>query len=295
MTNSSKVATATASPHPTPEHFVLHISDTHLVSAGGLLHGTVDADRNLRELFARLVDSTARPEAIVFSGDLTENGSPDAYARLREIVEPAARELGAQVIWVMGNHDDRAAFRTALLDEDAVDGPIDRVLHIDGLRIIAIDSTVPGSHHGEITAEQREWLAEQLRTPAPDGTLLTMHHPPIPSPLELASLIELRDQHLLAEVVAGTDVRGILAGHLHYSSHSTFAGIPVSIAAATCYTQDLLTEQPGARGQDGGQSYNLVHVYGDRVLHSIVPLGQFSTTYEITPEALQRRLAAIRR
>lgn len=295
MTDSIEGAPAAVSVRPALEQFILHLSDTHLVSSGGLLHGTVDADRHLRELFAGLAESSARPRAIVFTGDLTDTGTPDAYARLREIVEPAARALDAQVIWVMGNHDDRAAFRTALLDEaGAADGPVDRVFDVDGLRIIAIDSTVPGSHHGEITAAQRDWLAEHLQTPAPGGTLLAMHHPPIPSPLELASMIELRDQHLLAEVVAGTDVRGILAGHLHYSTHSTFAGVPVSVAAATCYTQDLLTEQPGARGQDGGQSYNLVHVYDDRVLHSVVPLGQFPTTYEITPDTLQQRLATPR-
>ena len=87
-------------------------------------------------------------------------------------------------------------------------------------------------------------------------------------------------------MIRGTDVRGILGGHLHYSTHSTFAGVPVSVASATCYTQDLNVVYPGARGQDGAQSYDLVHVYGDRVLHSVVPIGQYPTVYEMTPEIL---------
>jgi hypothetical protein len=70
----------------------------------------------------------------------------------------------------------------------------------------------------------------------------------------------------------GTDVRSIIAGHLHYSSTATFAGIPVSVASATCYTQDLTGEVGGTRPQDGAQSYNLVHVYEDVVLHSVVPV-----------------------
>ena len=107
----------------------------------------------------------------------------------------------------------------------------------------------------------------------------------------LVALIELRDQERLAEVIRGTDVRGILGGHLHYSTTSTFAGVPVSVASATCYTQDLAVAYPGARGQDGGQSYNLVHVYGDRVLHSVVPIGQFPTVYEMTPEMLEAFIA----
>jgi 3',5'-cyclic AMP phosphodiesterase CpdA len=276
------------SQHPRPEHFVLHISDTHFVGDGELLHERVDSDRNLAELFDGFARSNTRPEAIVFTGDLADTGRPDAYRRLRDLVEPAAERLGAQLVWVMGNHDERGAFRAGLLDQPATDlEPVDRVFDVNGLRIIALDSTVPGKHHGELDDAQLEWLAAELATPAPDGTLLARHHPPVPSPLGLIALVELRDQERLAEVIRGTDVRGILGGHLHYSTHSTFAGVPVSVASATCYTQDLNVVYPGARGQDGAQSYNLVHVYGDRVLHSIVPIGQYPTVYEMTPEMLE--------
>jgi 3',5'-cyclic AMP phosphodiesterase CpdA len=55
-------------------------------------------------------------------------------------------------------------------------------------------------------------------------------------------LIELDDQAALAEVVSGSDVRGVLAGHLHYSTFSTFAGVPVSVSAASCYNIDLVAD-----------------------------------------------------
>ncbi len=278
--------------YPAPEHFILHVSDTHFVGDGQLLHDRIDSDRNLAELFQGFAKANARPEAIVFTGDLADTGRPDAYERLRAIVEPAAERLGAQIIWVMGNHDERTAFRRGLLDQEGDPAePIDRVFDVNGLRIIALDSTVPGLHHGELTDAQLEWLANELAVPAPDGTLLALHHPPVPSPLGLLALVELRDQERLAEVIRGTDVRGILGGHLHYSTNTTFAGIPVSVASATCYTQDLAVAYPAARGQDGGQSYNLVHVYGDRVLHSVVPIGQFPTVYEMTPAMLESFMA----
>ena len=124
-----------------------------------------------------------------------------------------------------------------------------------------LDSTVPGHHYGEVDAEQLDWLRDVLATPAPHGTLLAMHHPPVPSVLDLAALVELRDQAGLAEVLEGSDVRSILAGHLHYSSTATFAGVPVSVASATCYTQDLNVPVGGTRGRDGARAFNLVHVY----------------------------------
>jgi 3',5'-cyclic AMP phosphodiesterase CpdA len=132
---------------------------------------------------------------------------------------------------------------------------------------------VPGWHHGEVTDEQLTWLAELLSTPAEHGTILALHHPPIPSPMvSAAELIELHDTERLARVLQGTDVRAILGGHYHFSSHSTFAGIPVSVASATCYLADPAPLDRFISAVDGHQSVNAVHVYADRVVHTIVPV-----------------------
>jgi 3',5'-cyclic AMP phosphodiesterase CpdA len=177
----------------------------------------------------------------------------------------------------MGNHDDRGALREHLLGQRPSTEPLDRAYWLNGLRVITLDTTVPGKHHGELAPEQLEWLAAELEFPAPDGTILAMHHPPVPCIQELAVLVELRGQAAIADVLRGSDVRAILAGHLHYSTSGTFAGIPVSVASATCYTQDLagaVDAETGirpTRGRDGAQAYNLVHVYPDSVVHSVVP------------------------
>lgn len=279
--------------HPRPQHFILHMSDTHLLGGPQQLYGAVDSEARLRQIFSELEHSGARPEAIVFTGDLADKGEAQAYAKLRAIVEPAAANLGADVIWAMGNHDDRATFRTELLDQPANTTPVDRAYDVNGLRIITLDSTVPGHHHGEFSHEQLVWLANELLTPAPDGTILALHHPPIPCIQDLSVLVELRGQSQLADVVRGTDVRAIMAGHLHYSTTATFAGIPVSVASATCYTQDLVYDGGGTRGRDGAQSYNLVHVYEDTIVHSVVPMGAHASVGETVPiEETKRRLEA---
>ena len=277
--------------YPRPDHFLLHISDTHLLAGGGRLYDRVASEHHLRTLFDEFEASGARPEAIVFTGDLADRGEADAYDRIRRIVDPVAGRLGAQVIWVMGNHDERPAFRRALLG-DPLGGyrPVDRVDDVNGLRIITLDSTVPGHHHGEVDPAQLDWLAEELSIPAPHGTILAMHHPPVPSVLDLAVSVELRDQSGLAEVVEGSDIRSIIAGHLHYSSTATFAGIPVSVASASCYTQDLNVPVGGTRGRDGARAFNLVHVYPSTVLHSVVPLGAFPALDWIDAGESARRL-----
>ena len=271
--------------YPRPDHFILHISDTHLLAGAGQLYGDVDSEARLIQLVTELEASGARPEAIVFTGDLADKGETEAYLKLRAIINPAAAKMGAEVIWVMGNHDNRATFRRELLGQLPTENPVDRVHDVNGLRIISLDSTVPGHHHGLVTDDQLDWLAEELATPAPHGTILAMHHPPVPSVLDLAVLVELHEQAGLAEVVRGSDIRSIIAGHLHYSTTAMFAGVQVSVASATCYTQDLNVEVGGTRGRDGAQSFNLVHVYDDTVLHSVVPMGNFPALSKWTSAA----------
>jgi 3',5'-cyclic AMP phosphodiesterase CpdA len=149
-----------------------------------------------------------------------------------------------------------------------------------------------------LTEHQLRWLVGVLAEPAPKGTIIAMHHPPMPGVQPLTQLVELRGQRAFADVVRGTDVRAIIAGHLHYSSFSTFAGIPVSVASATCYTQDLVGEvlddgTRSTRGRDTHQSYNLVQIFEDTIVHAVVQQGGGNTVGEPVPAAeVSRRLEA---
>ncbi|MFI6868405.1 phosphodiesterase [Nocardia sp. NPDC050406] len=278
--------------YPRPDHVLFHFSDTHLIAADAELYGDVDAEQRLAELLEQAEASRITPTAIVFTGDLADHGEPLAYAKLRKLVQPWAERIGAPLVWVAGNHDDRAAMREGLLDETGSAAPYDRVHMFDGLRIVVLDTTVPGHHYGEISHAQLNWLRDVLAEPAPFGTILAMHHPPVPCVLDLAVTVELRDQRRLADVLDGTDVRAILAGHLHFSTNATFAGIPVSVASATCYSQDLSVAQGGLRGRDAAQAFNYVHIYPDTVVHSVVPLGVGPTVGQpATPEQAAKKLA----
>ncbi|MGH3346861.1 MAG: phosphodiesterase [Nocardioides sp.] len=258
--------------YPAPRHVVAHLSDPHLLADGQRQYGVVDPEHGLQLALERVARLDPAPQFLVFTGDLADKAEPAAYARLRELVEPVAAGLGAEVVWVMGNHDERAPYARGLFDTDD-DGCQDRVHEVDGLRIIALDTSVPGYHHGELTDEQLAWLREQLSTPAPHGTLLALHHPPIPVPmLRAAEIIELDDQDRLADAIAGTDVRAILGGHFHFTSWSTFAGVPVSVASASCYTSDPAPLARFISGVDGHQALTMLHLYDDRVVGSVVPL-----------------------
>jgi Icc protein len=281
------------SEYSNPNHVLVHVSDPHFVEEG-LLYGELDPQTGLVEVLDAIEASGLNPEAIIFSGDLTDKGSVEAYRRLRTMCQGYAGRMGAQLIWAMGNHDERRNFQKVLLDEAPDTLPIDRTYYLGNLRVLVLDSSTPGHHHGEISAHQLRWLAAELETRADDGTLLVIHHPPVPPVQELAVLSELRNQDSLAQVLEGSDVIGILSGHTHHSVFSTFANIPVSVASSTSYNQDLALPSGAMQGLDGARSFNLIRIHNRTFVSAVVPVGEYPRmgSYVTAEEARQRLQAA---
>ncbi|WP_306368331.1 metallophosphoesterase [Nocardiopsis sp. CC223A] len=271
---------------PSPVHTIIQLSDVHIVGAGEPLHGQDTVDHLATAL--RSVEEAGIPlSALLLSGDLADAGDPRSYEILREAVEPVAERLGVPALYMMGNHDERGALRAGLLDEPGSDAPLYYVHRIGGLRIVVLDSTVPGHHHGELGEEQLEWLREELASPAPEGTVLGLHHSPIPSPLPLMDPLGLRSPEKLADVLRGSDVRMVLSGHAHHPAAGAFAGIPAWISGALAYSGDTLAPKNATRGL-AGSAFTRVDVYPDAVVASSVPLVRAGTgaLYEIDAEQL---------
>ncbi|MFG2443234.1 metallophosphoesterase [Nocardia fluminea] len=272
---------------------IVQITDTHLRPEGELLHG-VDTAANLTAVLDRLREFGQHVDVLIFSGDLSDNGSPEAYRRLRAAVEPVAAELGAEIVYAMGNHDERTAFGIELLGRDTVnpDLPHDQCVEIAGVRIIVLDSTTPFQHDGKLEPEQLAWLADELRTPAPHGTVLVVHHPPLRSPLATLDFLRLKDAEQLAEVVAGTDVRMILCGHNHLTGASALAGIPVWIGPATAYRLDAMAPAGRHRGI-AGFGYSRIDVMESAVLATAIDATPAPKVYDRPEAEMLEQIAAI--
>lgn len=292
MSTSPSASDVRTSEYPEPDGLFVHFSDLHLLGTDDPLYGVADSTGHFRRALAGLEASGAKPAAFIFTGDIADTADPDAYRKVRALVDPVADRLGAKVVWLMGNHDDRGTFRRELLDADPDDhSPIDEVQDFDGLRLITLDTTVPGHHFGHLSGAQLDWLRDVLEAPAPRGSVIGMHHPPLPTVVEQAITSELIGQQDLARVIRGRDVRAILAGHIHHTSFGSFAGIPVSVAAAVCNSQDLTMSQGGMRTEDANQGFNLVHIFEQTIVHSVVPIARGIEMDFVPPEESAHRLA----
>jgi len=178
-------------------------------------------------------------------------------------------------VFVPGNHDERRFLRANLLGApgEESDGPIDQVHRFGHLRLISMDSTIPGDDAGALSDDQLTWLASELETPAPSGTVLALHHPPIHSPITTMDRIGLADADRLARIVSGTDVRLVIAGHNHHASAGMLGTVPVWVCPALSYRSDPMEE----RRYVGlpGSAFTRIDVFDGSPLVTVVPLSPF--------------------
>ncbi|MGW3244434.1 metallophosphoesterase family protein [Streptomyces sp. NPDC001070] len=288
---------------------ILHLSDTHLDRFGAPRAGGVNARESLRGLLNDL-ESVPDIDVIVISGDIADDGSLDAYISVRDIVRDFALRRRAPVFYSTGNHDERGAFARALgsghLRPDgrnharavlsSPEGERAAVSVVDGYRFVTLDSLVPGMGYGLIGATQLGWLRDVLATPAPRGTVLVLHHPPIALDVEVQRALGLRNAGDLADAIRGTDVGLILCGHFHLQLSGYLETVPVWVTPGVVGRVDL-TAPPGTERAVRGASATLIQLGAHHgplfhTLHARDPrVGE--TVYELDQDQLRSVIAGL--
>ncbi|PZE63880.1 metallophosphoesterase [Curtobacterium sp. MCBD17_021] len=233
---------------------ILHLSDTHLTGDGSLHQGTVDTTAALTALLDH-VDGIEGVGLVVVSGDVSEDGSPESYTTALDTVGGWAERHGAAFVTVPGNHDQRAGFRRVLFDGHVLGdggGPLMHTMEhhdpsvpvrgqslVAGRRIVTVDTSVPGAGYGELSTAALDHLRSALAEPAPHGSVVVLHHPPLPAPTSLHDALKLRNPEDLAGVLRGTDVRVVLGGHYHHHFAGSLGGVPVLVAPGVANDNDV--------------------------------------------------------
>ena len=227
---------------------VAQLSDPHIVAPGKLfrcpVQGTApEAERLYREFdtapylasaVAALNALVPRPDIVVVTGDLVENGMPEEYEHLRALLAP----LAMPVFVIAGNHDVRAPLRDAFRGDGYLpaDGFLQYAVGDYPLRLVALDTVVPGKHHGALCAERLGWLERTLAAQPARPTLILMHHPPFATGITYMDKYGLDNNAGLAEIVARhPQVERILCGHLHRAIDRRFAGTVAGTAPSTAH------------------------------------------------------------
>jgi 3',5'-cyclic AMP phosphodiesterase CpdA len=227
--------------------FVLaQLSDLHITAAGRPLRGIVDTSGMLRACVRNVLALEQQPDAIVITGDLVDLGSPEEYVVLRELLLP----LVMPVYVIPGNHDERCALRAAFPDQAYLRQSeyfIQYVIDEHPLRIVALDTLIPGASDGELCAQRIAWLERVLSEAPGKATVVVMHHPPFTTFIGHMDAFGLRDAGPLASVIRRhPQVEAILCGHVHRPIEARFAGTIASVSPSCAHqvALDLCSDAP---------------------------------------------------
>jgi Icc protein len=225
---------------------ILQITDTHIVRDGALVSGKLDTAAALVRLISRIQSirhQIGTIDAVLVSGDLSDDGSPESYDRFKTLLGP----LNLPLLVIPGNHDARAPMRAAFADQFAQDGPLNWVTQVGDLKVIGLDTLVEGSGKGTLSAQSLAFLTSALTQAKGTPTLVTLHHPPFRSGINFMDDIGLTNRDAFRDIISDhTGPLRIVCGHIH-SMMVTDVGGQIAISApspCSTFTYDRRADAP---------------------------------------------------
>ena len=224
---------------------IAQITDFH-VAGDGVSYGGVNTTEALAAAVDHLNALPARPDLVLATGDLAAAGAPADYAAIRAILS----RLAMPVYLIPGNHDDRDNLRAAFPDHAYLpaDGEfLHYTVDTGDLRLVGLDTLVPGSDGGALCAERLDWLAARLAEAGTRPTLIFMHHPPFVAGIPNFDVIRCAGAEGLGVILAqNPQVQAVVCGHVHRPIHHPWQGTVVITAPSTAYQYalEMRTDQP---------------------------------------------------
>lgn len=219
---------------------IAQLSDTHIKPQGKLAYKRVDTSLMLSIAIDHLHQLPQRPDLIVITGDLVDEGTTDEYERLRQILA----SLPAPYLLIPGNHDDRDNMRIVFNDHPWVQET--GFWHFSAqkpewpIRIIGLDSVETGQSGGLMCQDRLNWFEDTLIQMQNTPTLVMIHHPPFKTGIGHMDNIGLNGQEEFAKILSfHPQVELVICGHLHRNIRATVGGRAVMTSPSTAHTVQL--------------------------------------------------------
>lgn len=212
---------------------IAQLSDCHIVDPGDPFADRVDSAAGLRAAVDTINALDPQPDLVIGTGDLVNDGTASQYDHLVEVLAA----LRAPFVPLPGNHDDRAELRRRypeVLPPGGLADPIDVVVEHDDVAVIALDTTIPGSHEGTLSQGQLDWLDGRL-TAVDRPVVIAQHHPPVRSGVGHMDAVcgFDRGREEADVIVRHPHVEAVVSGHLHRSFSCRYAGTIAVVCPST--------------------------------------------------------------
>lgn len=254
---------------------LLQITDLHILPEDGEELLGADTYAALQLVLEDAL-TTHRPDAIVATGDLTQDASDKSYLRLREVLLQTALPVYA----LPGNHDTVDGMARSLAGDTI---RVEPTHEFGGWHMVLLNSLVEGHSHGELDASQLA-LLETTAANTDRPVIACLHHGP-DSPCADPGCHLHNDEQLRRVLHDNENIRVLLGGHTHLAHESQIARTAFFSTPATCVQATHLVPRGETPAADflSGHDFN-PRRHGYRML-TLLPDGQFSTEVHFVDSA----------
>jgi 3',5'-cyclic AMP phosphodiesterase CpdA len=179
---------------------IAHLSDLH---CGGPHFVPNMLDRAVSEI------NEMKPDLVICSGDLTTFGFKQEYLEAKRYLDRIECE---HLVVIPGNHDSR---NVGYVHFEDLFGERNSVLRLDGVTVVAVDSTEPDLDHGQIGRGRYRWIEEQFAGGDDDLRIFVCHHHLLPVPGTGRERNVIYDAGDTIECLQRARVQLVLSGHKH--------------------------------------------------------------------------------
>lgn len=239
---------------------ILVFTDLHMLPEGHTIIG-LDARARLVQGLAHAARVHPDADRVILTGDLTHFGDEASYRRLKQALDG----YPIPISMTLGNHDERRMFRS-VFPEVAVDenGFVQEVIDFPDIRCLVLDTLIdlprdhPDHSKGVLCPARIAWLERELLEAGDKPVLIFLHHPPHDTGFKGMDAIKLQNGEALHDLLARfSNVRHIIAGHVHRTISGSHRGIPFSVFKSPLHQQPMpldisdtssSVDEPGAYG-----------------------------------------------
>ncbi len=206
---------------------IAQITDTHLFSGpDGELLGL--NTRHCLEQVIELARQSGKPDLVVASGDLTHDGSEQAYRQVRDCLS----RIGAPVYCLPGNHDEARVLKNRM---NSGSFHCVQSLCIFGWQMLFLDSTIPDEEGGHLKQKELETLNDRLEAYPDLPALIWLHHQPVPMQSRWLDTMTLDNSETFFNFVdRHPQVRAVIWGHVHQTFDQLRNNVRLLATPSTC-------------------------------------------------------------
>ncbi|SEJ08429.1 Icc protein [Azotobacter beijerinckii] len=206
---------------------LVQLTDSHLFADPEARLLGMQTEDSLRQVVELVRREQPRIDLLVASGDISQDGSAESYARFRQRCAP----LAAPLRWIPGNHDAREALNRASAGGDWRQPVVD----LGNWRIVLLDSALPDAVPGFLEPGELALLERALAEAPERHHLVCLHHHPVSIGCHWMESIGLRNAEALFAVLDRfPQVRALLWGHVHQEFDRLRRGVRLLASPSTC-------------------------------------------------------------